>query len=149
MKPSNTPRRQPLALEPLEDDDTPRRESRSQPPDKPRRGNPRSVKRNTTGGRFREFNAFVDFTAGTLERSELLVWLTLFRDCRDGITRTGQADLARRTRIGERTVRHAIGKLVKRGLLKIVRRGGISAGPSTYRLRPLEPAQIDPGAPAK
>ena len=149
MKPSSSLRSQPLALEPLEDDDTPRSESRSRPPDKPRRGNPRSVNRKATGGRFADLNTFVDFTAGTLERSELLVWVTLFRDCRDGIARTGQADLARRTRLGLRTVRRAIKSLTKRGLLEIARRGGVSVGPSTYRLRPLEPARTTPEPPAK
>jgi hypothetical protein len=90
-------------------------------------------------GRFATLNAFADFTAGTLERSELLVWLVLFRDERHGIARTGQADIARRTRLGERTVRMAISSLRKRGLLELARRGGVRQGPSSYRLRPVEP----------
>lgn len=144
MKPSNTPRPRLVNLEPAEDDDD---GPRPQVAEAKRRGRPRSAK--AKGGRFADLNAFVDFTAGTLERSELLVWLTLFRDCRDGIARTGQADLARRTRLAERTVRHAIHRLAKLELLEIVRRGGVSAGPSTYRLRPLLPARTTPEPPVK
>ena len=47
----------------------------------------RKRNRRKTSDRFRVLNAFVDFTAGTLTRSEILVWLVLFRDARDGIIR--------------------------------------------------------------
>lgn len=94
--------------------------------------------RRRTGDRFELLNGFVDFSAGKLSRSELLVWLTLYRDTRDGIAKTGQADVARRTGLGVRTVRWAIGRLEGRGLLIVVRRGGIQRGPSSYRVRPLE-----------
>jgi predicted DNA-binding transcriptional regulator len=106
----------------------------------PKRKPPKNAKRTPTAaaGRFATLNAFVDFTAGTLERSELLVWLILFRDQRNGIARTGQADIARRTQLGERTVRMAIASLRKRGLLELARRGGVRQGPSSYRLRPVE-----------
>lgn len=94
--------------------------------------------RRRTGDRFELLNGFVDFTAGTLSRSELLVWLTLYRDTRDDIAKTGQADVARRTGLGERTVRWAIGRLEGRGLLDVVYRGGLNRGTSTYRVRALE-----------
>ena len=62
----------------------------------------------------------------------------LFRGTKpDGIARTGQVDIARRAGINERTVRRAIRRLEKRGLLVVVRRGGLSKGPSAYRVRPL------------
>jgi hypothetical protein len=92
----------------------------------------------TAGERFGVLNAFVDFTAGTLSRSELLVWLTLFRDARDGIARTAQADIARRTGLNARTVRRAIQRLARGGLLAVVHRGGIGRGPSSYRLHGTE-----------
>lgn len=91
------------------------------------------------GGRFAVLNAFVDFTAGTLNRSEILVWLVLYRDCRDGIARTSQADIARRGGICARTVRNAIKGLERRGLLKVVHRGGLNRGPSIYRPRGIPP----------
>jgi predicted DNA-binding transcriptional regulator len=120
---------------PIDDDD-------GEPlPAEPKRKPSKNSKRIPTAaaGRFATLNAFADFTAGTLERSELLVWLVLFRDERHGIARTGQADIARRTRLGERTVRMAIASLRKRGLLEVARRGGVRQGPSSYRLRPVEP----------
>jgi len=91
-----------------------------------------------TRDRFEMLNKFADFTAGKLNRSELLVWLTLYRDTRDGIAKTGQADLARRTGLGERTVRWALDRLERRGLLVVVRQGGLRRGPSNYRVQPLE-----------
>ena len=77
----------------------------------------------------------MDFTAKDLRRAELLVWLTLFRDSRDGVARTAQADIARRCGINRRTVYRAILSLSQRGLLRVVRRGRLGAGPSVYRLR--------------
>ena len=87
-----------------------------------------------SGDRWRRMNNFVDITAGTITRAELLCWLVLFRDERDGTARTSQADIARRSGLGERTVRHAIKQLERRGLLTVVYRGGIARGVSRYRL---------------
>lgn len=93
-----------------------------------------------TGDRFAVLNSFVDFTAAGLPRAETLVWLILFRDTKpDGLARTSQADLARRAGANVRTVKRAVANLERRALLKIVRRGGLRQGPSTYRVKPLEP----------
>ena len=89
-----------------------------------------------TGNRFAVLNAFVDATAGELSRSEILVWLVLYRDTRIGIAKTSQADIARRAGITDRTVRRAIDKLGKRGLLVLIHRGGLNSGPSKYRILP-------------
>ncbi len=94
----------------------------------------------TTSDRFAVLNAFVDCTAGGLSRGEVLVWLVLYRDTRNGIAETSQADIARRTGTVERTVRRVTGKLERRGLLKTVHRGGLNRGASKYRIFPLEPA---------
>jgi len=83
-------------------------------------------------------NHFVDFTLRDLDRAELAVWLILYRDTKaDGLVRTAQTDLARRAGVDVRTVRRAIRKLVGRGLLVVVNRGGLRRGVSTYRVRPL------------
>jgi predicted transcriptional regulator len=92
-----------------------------------------------TGNRFAVLNAFVDCTAGGLSRGEILVWLVLYRDVRNGIAETSQANIARRIRRTDRTVRRIIGKLEQRGLLKKVYRGGLSRGASKYQVFPLEP----------
>jgi predicted DNA-binding transcriptional regulator len=94
----------------------------------------RKVSRRKTGHRFAVLNLFVDTIAGDLNRSDILVWLVLYRDTRDGTAKTSQADIARRTKLSERTVRYAICRLEKRGLLKVVYRGGINRGPSIYRV---------------
>ena len=89
-----------------------------------------------TADRFAVLNAFVDATAGELSRSDILVWLVLYRDTRNGIASTSQGDIARRTRLCERTVRNAITRLKARGLLTLVYRGGINRGTSKYRVSP-------------
>jgi hypothetical protein len=104
---------------------------RSQPTGK------RRARAKAAGQRFRTLNAFVDFTAGGLRRNELLVWLILYRDTRDGVARTSQADLARRAGVSKRTVIRVVRKLVDRGLLVVVYRGSIQQGPSGYRVLPV------------
>ena len=93
------------------------------------------------GERFAVLNQFVDETMADLTRPEIAVWLVLYRDTkRDGTARTGQADIARRAGLGRRTVIRAIAKLEARGLLAVVRRGYLGAGPSVYRIRPYPPS---------
>ena len=87
-----------------------------------------------TRGRFAVLNAFVDGVAGELPRSEILVWMILYRDTRQGIARTSQADIARRAGTSTRTVCRAINRLRKRGLLIVVYRGGLNRGPSKYKV---------------
>ena len=89
-----------------------------------------------TGHRFAVLNAFVDDTAGELSRSEILVWLVLYRDTRNGIATTSQDNIARRAKLASRTVRYAIRRLVDRELLTVVYRGGINRGASKYRVSP-------------
>jgi len=93
-----------------------------------------------TADRFATLNAFVDFTAGTLNRAELLTWLVLYRDTKaDGTARTSQADLARRAGVNVRTAKRAVVTLCRRGLLTVVFRANLRRGPSVYRVRALEP----------
>ena len=89
-------------------------------------------------GRFAVLNTFLDFTLRDLDRAAVAVWLLLYRDTKaDGLTRTSQADLARRAGIKPRSVVRAVGKICELGLLTVVRRGGLKSGPSTYRIHPL------------
>jgi hypothetical protein len=87
--------------------------------------------------RFRTLNTFVDFTARDLRRNDLLVWLVLYRDTKDGIARTAQTDIARRIGASKRTVVRAIRRLEEMGLLTVAYRGGLRRGASAYRVRPL------------
>jgi hypothetical protein len=89
--------------------------------------------------RFGVLNAFIDFTMAELKPSERAVWLVLFRDTkRDGIARTSERDIARRAGVSDRMVRYALKALERRGLVRIVRRGRLQTGPSSYRVFGLE-----------
>lgn len=101
---------------------------------------PAGKKLKPAGERFKTINTFCDFTLAGLDRADFAVWLLLWRDTKpDGLARTAQADLARRAGIAVRTAGRAVSSLHKAGLLSIVRRGGLSSGPSTYRVHPLGP----------
>jgi len=97
--------------------------------------------RKATGDRFAEINQFIDFTLANLTPAARSVWLILWRDTKpNGLARTGQADLARRAGVTERTVREALGELAEAGLMKVVKRGRVGIGPTTYRVRSVNPS---------
>lgn len=87
--------------------------------------------------RFALLNTFIDFSMGELSRAEIVVWMILYRDTKEGTARTAQADIARRGKIDRRTVGRSLRRLAKRGLLKIVHQGGFRRGVSRYRVRGL------------
>lgn len=89
------------------------------------------------GNRFAALNAFVDFTLADLTRNEIAVWLILYRDTKDGTARTSQADIGRRARVSDRTVRNVLRRLHGKGLVRVTYRGGIGRGSSAYRIRPI------------
>jgi hypothetical protein len=87
-------------------------------------------------GRFGVLNGFVDGVMGSLPRAALATWVCLWRDTKpDGLARTAVADLARRVGGDRRTVLRALRLLTDRGLLEIVRRGGLGRGVSAYRVK--------------
>ncbi len=89
-------------------------------------------------GRFAILNTFLDFTLATLGRNEIAVWLLLYRDTKpEGTARTSIADLARRAGVSKRTALRNVAALERRGLLRIVHRGGLNRGLSIYRVLPL------------
>jgi DNA-binding transcriptional ArsR family regulator len=87
-------------------------------------------------GRFAVLNGFVDGVMGALPRAAALTWVCLWRDTKpDGLARTAVTDLARRIGSDPRTVKRALRLLVDRGLLDVVRRGGLGRGVSVYRVK--------------
>lgn len=108
--------------------DEPERQPVEPPKPKPKR---------KAANRFAVLNAFVDVTAAELSRSEIMVWLVLYRDTKDGKARTSQTDIARRGGMSVRAVKQATKRLIHLGLLSVVRRGGLRQGPSSYRVYPL------------
>ncbi len=116
------------------------------PPDARRNGRHAEQAKGTTAGRrtadrFATLNAFVDFTMRDLHRADLLVWLTLYRDTRDGTAATSQADISRRTGLAKRTVIYAMQRLEAAGLVKRIHRGGLRRGTSRYRVSGLRQVQ--------
>ncbi|MBN2293942.1 MAG: helix-turn-helix domain-containing protein [Pirellulales bacterium] len=94
--------------------------------------------RRKTSDRFAVLNTFADFTLRDLSRAEIAVWLLLWRDTRDGTARTSQANLARRAGVNVSTVKRAVARLEKSGLVAVVFRGDLWHGPSRYALHPRE-----------
>lgn len=94
-------------------------------------------------GRWGEFNPFVDVTLRTLTPSEVRCWLVLWRDlkAKTGLAKAGQLDIARRTGLSERQVRYAMAGLVKKKLVRVVVRGRLGSGASTYRVRAIVPTE--------
>ena len=87
-------------------------------------------------GRFAVLNGFVDGVMGTLPRAAALTWVCLWRDTKpDGVARTAVTDLARRIGGTRRSVLRALRLLDDRGLLEVVRRGGLGRGVSAYRVK--------------
>lgn len=111
------------------------------PPLEPARLSPRgptTPKRTAGAGRFAVLNRFVDLSMRQIDPTTAAVWLVLFRDTKpDGTARTSQADIGRRICRGVRTVYAGLRKLEGLGLLIVVRRGGVNAGPTVYRVRPM------------
>jgi hypothetical protein len=95
-------------------------------------------RRGGRGERFTLLNAFTDCALADLTGAETKVWLILFRDAKaaTGTARTGQADIARRAGLEPRTVRRALASLETKGMVRVVRRGRLNAGPSVYRVHP-------------
>jgi DNA-binding transcriptional ArsR family regulator len=99
-------------------------------------GRTKARRRQRHYGRFAVLNGFVDGIMGTLPRAAALVWVCLWRDTKpDGLARTAVTDLARRIGSDRRSVLRALRLLDDRGLLEVVRRGGLGRGVSAYRVK--------------
>lgn len=96
-------------------------------------GKPKSRQRKAAD-RFAVLNAFVDGPMRELSRAEIATWLALYRDTWNGVAEASQKHIAKRTGMTDRTIRRAIGGLLRRKLLKLVYRGGLNRGASKYRL---------------
>jgi hypothetical protein len=89
-----------------------------------------------SAGRWAMLNYFGDVTARTLPTLAVAVWLQLFRNAKsDGLVRLSQVELARRVGKSKRSVFSALRRLESVGVLTVVHRGSLNAGPSTYRVR--------------
>ena len=108
-----------------------------------RKGGKRAPRRSQRHpNRFATINAFVDASLSKLPRAPALVWVTLWRFERDGVTRIAIAALARFAGCGKRQAIRATARLEKDGLIEVVYRGGKDAGVSVYRVTPVSPAPV-------
>jgi hypothetical protein len=88
--------------------------------------------------RWTDFNAFIDVTMASLNPRQIRVWLCLFRDAgKDGVCRTAQSYIAKRTGLRRPTVSSTIAELEALGLVVTEHAGGLNRGLSEYRIRPV------------
>jgi hypothetical protein len=74
--------------------------------------------------RFQILNGFVDFGLAGLSRSEIAVWLIIFRDTKpSGLARTSLSDQARRGGMSRRQATRALRALIRRGAVHVIRKG--------------------------
>ena len=82
--------------------------------------------------RFKALNDFVDVGMAQLSRSEIAVYLIVFRDTKPtGLARTSRTELARRGGMTERQASRALNKLIDRGAVHVIRK---AAKELLYRL---------------
>ena len=84
--------------------------------------------------RFTIVNEFIDSTMSSLKPSEQIVWLTLWRDTRDGTARVSQGYIAKRIGLSSRSVRKNLSELKARGLVTVIHQGGVNRGISIYKI---------------
>lgn len=125
------PKMEPATAAVADRDKQPQREKRAGSSSK------KNPKRKETGDRFKVLNTFVDCTISELSRSEIAVWLILYRDTRDGSVLISQNNIAKRAGATVRGTQKAIDKLIASGLVRVIFQGGINRGPSRYKVDPL------------
>lgn len=101
-----------------------------------RSGKPRGNRR-PVAERFRMINEFIDRTMGDLTPGETAVWLILWRDTKGGIAKTSLSRLAVRAGMHKRSVERSLERLIGKGLVRIVCKGGIRTGSSEYKISPI------------
>ena len=79
-------------------------------------------------------NQLIDYSGPELDHVAFRVWVTLFRHERDGLVTRSHGLLAKDMSVSARTVQRAIGRLIEKKLVRVVQRGGLHVGPSTYGL---------------
>jgi hypothetical protein len=104
-----------------------------------------STKRRRTLERFQVLNGFVDLGLARLTRSQIAVYLIIYRDTQpSGLARTSLSDLARRGGMSRRQASRALRALIGRGAVHVVRKGVIGKA-TLYSLYPPDVlGQINP-----
>ncbi len=89
------------------------------------------------------YNAFIDQAFPFIPHVDRLVWLVLFRHAADGVVKRSHSLVAKDVGCSVRTIQRAIDRLRAAGLVRVLKRGGLRVGASTFRLgvRDLRPPQ--------
>jgi hypothetical protein len=108
---------------------------------KPESPTPYSKPTKRDANRWHDLNQFVDITMRDLKPRQVAVWLTLFRDSRNGVASVSQVYLGERCGLQRPTVSTAIKELEALGLVTTIHTGGVGRGVSKYRVQKI----IHPG----
>lgn len=106
-----------------------------------RKAKAKAQRQRDTGGnrrRWQTFNAFCDLDkkAAGLRPSDTALWCVLFRHAdRRGVVSLSQNRMVLYTGLSERGVRYALQRLIERGLLERLKRGGPNSGLAAFRMR--------------
>jgi len=106
-----------------------------------RKAKAKAQRQRDTGGnrrRWQAFNAFCDLDkkAAGLRPSDTALWCVLFRHAdRRGVVTLSQNRMALYTGLSARGVRYALQRLIERGLLERLKRGGPNSGLAAFRMR--------------
>ena len=80
------------------------------------------------------WNKFVDLVVGGINPTAALVWAVLYRHAVEGVVTRANSQVAKDVGVSRATIKRAITMLRQAKLLRVVRQGGMHAGPTTYRL---------------
>jgi hypothetical protein len=99
--------------------------------------------------KIKALNQFIDYSGPELDHVEFRIWMILFRHATDGIVTRSHGLLAKDMSVSARTVQRAIGRLIEKKLVRVVQRGGLHVGASTYGLgsRNRRQPRAEPEAP--
>lgn len=100
------------------------------------RSNPRPEgKSPATTARFKTMNEFADFSAKSVSTTAQAAWWILFRETKpNGLASVSFNQIADLIGLKRRAAIRAVQELEDAGLLTVVKRGSLKAGPSTYRI---------------
>ena len=107
---------------------------------KPER-NPTQPTPKRDANRWHDLNQFIDITMRDLKPRQVAVWLTLFRDSRNGVASVSQVYIGERCGLQRPTVSTTIGELEALGLVTTIHTGGVGRGVSRYRVQSM----VQPG----
>lgn len=97
--------------------------------------------------RFTVLNRFIDESVQLLTNAEAVTWFVLFRDVKpNGSACMAHSQIAEKLGCDRRTVARALKKLEDKGLITVVKRGGLNRGSNVYRVH-ATPRRVTPTPP--